>query len=79
VPTGAEIALTESSREEFLAWRREAVSMLHVDLRRRLAGLDAKSFFYATSRDASAGTVATLESIDWQSDSVFLCGPLAAP
>jgi hypothetical protein len=79
VPTGAEVALTKASREDYLAWRREAVSMLHGDLRQRLAGLDAKTFFYAASRDAGAGTVATLDSIDWESDSIFLCGPLAAP
>jgi hypothetical protein len=82
VTTGAQISMRESSEADFLAWRREAAGMLHKDLRDSLAGPGAgageKGFFYAASSDSRAGTVATLASIDWQSDRVFLYGPLTA-
>jgi hypothetical protein len=76
VTTGASITLTASSESAFLAWQQEAISMLPFRLREGLKGRQAKEFFYALSLDPGAGTVATLDSIDWESDTVFLFGPL---
>ena len=76
VTTGAEVTLAEVSSEDFTAWRSEATAMLHEDLRETLQAHEAKSFFYATSTDAAAGMVETLDSIAWESSTVFLYGPL---
>jgi hypothetical protein len=75
VTTGAAITLLPSSEKEFLTWRKDATAMLPERLRTN-AGKTSKGFFYAVSSDPGAGTVATLESIHWESDRVFLFGPL---
>ena len=76
VTTGASITLSPSSEAAFLAWLEEAISMLPSRLRTGLKGRQARESFYALSLDPGAGTVATLDSIDWESDTVFLFGPL---
>jgi len=78
VTTGAEITLSEVSDENFANWRHEAISMLHSDLRSTVASRsqDAKSFFFASTKDPAAGMVETLDSIEWESSTVFLYGPL---
>jgi len=77
VTTGVEVSLTEATHGDFVEWRKDAVSMLPGDQRKDLATAGERSFFYASSSDARAGNVDTLDSIDWQSDRVFLYGPLA--
>ncbi|HWB03658.1 MAG TPA: hypothetical protein VG796_11585 [Verrucomicrobiales bacterium] len=74
--TGAAVTLTPVSGEAFQAWREEAVSMLPAPLRSKLTLKPQKDFFYAASSEAGAGMVATLDSINWKSDRVFIYGPL---
>ncbi len=76
VTTGATIALIEATRGDFIAWREKAIAMLPEKQGLRLAINDARNFFYASSTDPRAGMVETLESIEWESDHVFLYGPL---
>ena len=76
VTTGATIALAEATQGDFTAWRTEAVAMLPEKLRLRLAADEVRNFFYASSTAPGAGMVDTLESIRWESDHVFLYGPL---
>ena len=76
VTTGALVALLEATQGDFAAWRAEAVAMLPEKLRLRLATEEVKNFFYASSTDPRAGMVNTLGSIRWESDHVFLYGPL---
>lgn len=78
VTTGAAVTLAEVSDENFANWRRDAVAMLHSDLRDTVVSRshDAKSFFFASSKDPAAGTIETLGSIAWESSTVFLYGPL---
>ena len=76
VTTGADVTMQEATHGDFVAWRRDAVALLHSDLRRTIATAEVRNFFYATSSDPRAGMVETLESIDWETSRVFLYGPL---
>ncbi len=76
VTTGATITLVEATPGDFIAWRAEAVAVLPEGQRKRLVTDAPKNFFYASSTDPRAGMVETLGSIRWESDHVFLYGPL---
>ncbi len=77
VATGASITMTKAGKDEFLKWRKEAVSLLPGDSRYELTREPQPGFFYADSLDPAVGAVDTLGSIDWKSSRVFLYGPLA--
>ena len=76
VTTGATVTLAEATAGDFIAWRAEAVAVLPEGQRKRLVTDAPKNFFYASSTDPRAGMVETLGSIRWESDHVFLYGPL---
>jgi hypothetical protein len=76
VTTGAEVTLTPTDESTFRIWREEAVSMLPEQQRTKVTGPASKECFYAVSSDPGAGTVATLDSIRWESNTVYLHGPL---
>jgi hypothetical protein len=76
VTTGGSVTLGPSNSENFDLWRKEAISALPENLRLRVDATTNKGTFYAVSSDPAAGTVATLGSIRWESDRVFLFGPL---
>jgi hypothetical protein len=78
VTTGAEVSLTESSRGSFLEWISDAAARIPRAARRNLQAHEPVNFFFASSSDPRAGMVDTLDSIDWESDSVLLFGPLPA-
>jgi hypothetical protein len=78
VTTGADVSLTESSRGDFIAWTKDAGVMIPHEARRNLTAFEHVNFFFASSTDPRAGIMETLDSIDWESDSVLLFGPLAA-
>ncbi len=76
VTTGATVTLAEATAGDFIAWRAEAVAVLPEGQRKRFVTDAPKNFFYASSTDPRAGMVETLGSIRWESDHVFLYGPL---
>jgi hypothetical protein len=76
VTTGAPVKLAEATEGDFNSWRSEALAMLPAMERSRLTAGKQKNFFFASSRDPRAGMVDTLGSIRWESDAVFVFGPL---
>ena len=76
VTTGAEVTLTPIAESNFTDWRNTASASLPKDLREAIRAHGGKGFFYASSSDPKAGMVETLDSIDWETNDVFLYGPL---